>query len=63
MSNFAENMSALLRQLEADEISPEQFKTLSAGLIDTVGTASAKPPKDPVRMERIDASAKLLREL
>jgi hypothetical protein len=63
MSDFAEKMATLLRQLEADEINSEQFKVASAALLDAVATSPATPPADPVRLERIEGAAKMLREL
>ncbi len=62
MTDFAEDMAKLLSQLEAGTITPEQFKTLSAGLIGTIG--EGKPAEaDPVHLEEIETAARKLREL
>ncbi len=62
MSDFAEKLSVLLRQLEAGDISPEQFEARSAELIDTVGQPQ-EAEHDSVKREEIETAAKMLREL
>jgi hypothetical protein len=63
MSNLSEKMTALLKQLEANEITAERFRELSGELIGEVGKGGAVSLKDPVRRERIDTAAEMLRKL
>jgi len=62
MSDFAEKMAKLLRQLEAEEISPDQFEVESAKLIESVGETRSVG-SDPIRREETEVAAKMLREL
>lgn len=62
MSDFANDMAKLLAQLEAGDITPEQFKALSARLIGTIDEEKTAEP-DPVHLEEIETAAKKLREL
>jgi|GEM_PF-4194742 len=63
MSDFNKEISKLLQELESGAITGDQFKTLSQGLVETLGKDEPVPPHDPVRLERVEAAERMLREL
>ena len=62
MSEFSEKLSELLRQLEASEITPEQFKDRSSELIGSMGKPRSAR-RDLDRHEEIETAVKMLRQL
>lgn len=63
MNPPAKDLTALLQELEADKITPEQFQVESAELIASIGGPQSAAKRDPVRLDAIDAAASRLRKL
>jgi hypothetical protein len=63
MSTPSETFASLVAQLEANEITKDQFKRASAKLVDSIGEGLGEAQVDPVKLESIDAAASMLRNL
>lgn len=59
MPKPSEEFATLIAQLEAGKISADEFKLQSNELIGAIGEVTI----DPVKIERIDAAASMIRKL
>lgn len=62
MNKPSEELSRLINELNQGKISPDQFERESNKLIDSIG-GETETKVDPVRLERIDAAASMIRNL
>lgn len=63
MTSPSDQLTQLIQQLTVGQITPEQFESASARLIESLGAGSAEVSVDPLRREQIDTAASIIRNL